>query len=74
MKADRETLARSGRFLALGLQIAGSIVGGLVLGHWADRYLGTEPWLTMGFTLGALYGAIRLLLWALKRPNDRRIP
>lgn len=74
MDRDRDRWLRSGRFLALGLQMAGSIVGGLMIGHYADGYFGSAPFLTLFCTLGAFYGAMRLLLWSLKRPNERRIP
>jgi len=71
---DPKLLASAGRFLALGFQIAGSIIGGLLLGWYADQYFGTEPLFTVVLTLGAFYGAMRLLLWALKKPNRGRIP
>ncbi|MGD9762144.1 MAG: AtpZ/AtpI family protein [Candidatus Binatia bacterium] len=74
MNVDRDFLIRYGRLTALGFQIAGSIVGGLVLGSYADEYFNTKPWLTLLFTVGGFFGAMRLLLWTLKRPNDRRIP
>lgn len=69
MKLDRGTLLNSGRYLALGFQISGSIVGGLLVGYYADDYLGTAPLLTLLFTMGGLVGALRLLLWSLKKPN-----
>ena len=69
---DPQMLAKGGRFLALGMQLAGSIVGGLVLGWWVDGYFGTEPLFTTVFTLGGFYGSIRLLLWSLKKPTPDR--
>jgi len=73
MQIDRNFVATSGRYLALGFQIGGSIVGGLVLGYYADAHLGTAPFLTLLLTLGGLFGAVRLLLWSLKKPNRDRI-
>lgn len=70
---DPKLLASAARFLALGFQIAGSIIAGVVLGWYADQYFGTEPWCTLLFTLGAFYGAMRILLWALKKPSPDRI-
>jgi len=67
MQIDRNFVTTSGRYLALGFQIAGSIVGGLVVGHYADDYFGTAPLLTLLLTMGGLFGAVRLLLWSLKR-------
>jgi len=73
MKLDPAMLGASARFLALGLQIAGSIIGGLLLGWYADQYLGTEPLFTVVLTLGSFFGAMRILLWALKKPSPDRI-
>jgi F0F1-type ATP synthase assembly protein I len=70
---DPKMLAKGGRFLALGFQIAGSIIGGLLLGWYTDRYFGTEPLFTSLFTLGGFLGSMRLLLWALKKPSSDRI-
>lgn len=69
MNLDRDTLLNGGRFLALGFQIAGAIVGGLLVGYYADAYLGTPPLLTLLFTIGGLVGAMRLLLWSLKKSS-----
>lgn len=69
MQLDRDTLLTSGRYLALGVQMSGSIVGGLIAGYHLDAWLGTAPFLTLLFALGGLYGAMRLLLWSLKKPT-----
>jgi len=69
MNLDRETLLNSGRYLALGFQIAGSIVGGLLVGYFLDDYLHTAPLFTLLLTLGGLVGAMRLLLWSLKKSS-----
>ena len=66
-------LAKSGRFLALGFQIAGSIIGSMLLGWFTDRHFGTEPMFTALFTLAGFYGSMRLLLWAIKKPSSDRI-
>ncbi len=69
MNLDRDSLLTSGRYLALGFQIAGSIVGGLIAGYYLDGWLGSAPLLTLSFALGGLFGAMRLLLWSLKKPT-----
>ena len=69
MNLDRETLINSGRYMALGFQIAGSIVGGLLLGYFLDDYLHTAPLFTLLLTIGGLIGAMRLLLWSLKKSS-----
>jgi len=69
MNLDRETLINSGRYLALGFQIAGSIVGGLLVGYFLDDHLHTAPLFTLLLTIGGLIGAMRLLLWSLKKSS-----
>jgi len=66
---DRDTLVNSGRFLALGFQIAGSIVGGLLVGYFLDDTLKTAPLFTLVLTIGGFIGALRLLLWSLKKTS-----
>ena len=41
-------------FAGVGLQFAVSIIGGLYLGQWLDRKLGTAPWLLI---VGVFAGA-----------------
>jgi ATP synthase protein I len=41
-------------YAGVGLQMAVCIVGGLYLGQWLDRKLGTAPWLLM---IGVFGGA-----------------
>lgn len=69
MRLDRDTLLNSGRYLALGFQISGSIVGGLLVGYFLDDYLQTAPLFTLLLTLGGFVGALRLLLWSIKRTS-----
>jgi F0F1-type ATP synthase assembly protein I len=67
MKLDRNMMLQGSRFLAMGFELAGAIVGGLVLGHYVDQYLGTEGVFTLICTLAGMVGAIRVLLWTHKR-------
>ena len=69
MNLDRDALLTSGRFLALGFQIAGSIVGALLVGYFLDDYLKTAPLFTLVLTIGGFIGALRLLLWSLKKTS-----
>ena len=69
MNLDRDTLLTSGRFLALGFQIAGSIVAGLLVGYFLDDYLKTAPLFTLLLTIGGFIAALRLLLWSLKKTS-----
>jgi ATP synthase protein I len=64
-KQDRKELFRElGRYSALGLEMALSVVIGLAIGYYLDKWLGTGPWLTvvwiaLGFAAGvrSLYRA-----------------
>lgn len=64
-KRDRRAFFRElGRYSALGLEMAISVVIGLGVGYYLDRWLGTSPWLTvvwigLGFAAGvrSLYRA-----------------
>ncbi len=69
MQLDRDTLVNSGRYLAVGFQIAGAIVGGLLLGYFLDDYAGTPPLFTLLLTVGGFIGALRVLLWSLKKSS-----
>ena len=57
-KQDRKEFFRElGKYSALGLEMALSVVIGLAVGYYRDRWLGTSPWLTIvwlgiGFAAG----------------------
>lgn len=56
-----------GIYGAVGFQLAATVVGGLFLGSWLDKRLGTLPWLTItGLVIGSVggfYNLIRILNW-----------
>lgn len=62
---DRKQFFRElGRYSALGLEMAVSVLIGLAIGYYLDKWLGTGPWLTVlwigiGFAAGvrSLYRA-----------------
>jgi ATP synthase protein I len=64
---DDSQWLKAGRFAALGTEFGTIIVAGVLIGYYTDRWLGTEPWLTLLFTLGGLAGALYRLVWMLKR-------
>lgn len=48
-----------------GSSFFGSIVSGLLIGYFVDRWLGTDPWAIIIFTLlGAYSGFMRLWQYA----------
>lgn len=53
MKTPPEPLGPM-RFIGAGLEFAGTVLGCMLVGHFIDRYTGTEkPW---GLVAGALVG------------------
>ena len=75
-RQDRKALFRElGRYSALGLEMAISVVVGLGIGYYLDKWLGTAPWLMVlwigfGFAAGvrSLY---RAAVRAGKEPEER---
>ena len=46
---------------SLGLEMAASVLIGTFIGYWADKWLGTRPWiLIIGFIFGAAAGFLNL--------------
>jgi len=64
------------RLAGLGFELAGSIVGGVAIGWWLDRHLGTAPrWTAVlgGVGLvGGFYNLIRTALGASADAEDDR--
>lgn len=57
-------LRRAGLYLGVAFELPGTILGGLVIGYFADEYFGTSPWLLIVCTALAFIGAfVRLLQW-----------
>ena len=67
-----------GIYGAVGFQLAGSVIGGLMLGSWLDKKLGWTPWLTLtGLLIGAIggfYNLIRVLQWKETRKSQSESP
>ncbi len=64
---NQDNLIAGARYMALGFEFAGTIVAAVVLGYYADLYLGTAPLCTLLLTVGGMFGALRRLLWSLKK-------
>lgn len=63
MAADppRERKGKWAEYSSLGLMFPASIVVGFAFGHFLDKWLKTDPWLTMLFILfGILAGFVNL--------------
>ena len=53
-------IAQAARYSQIGMIIPASVVAGLLLGAWLDRWLGTK-WITVaGVILGSIAGFVQL--------------
>jgi F0F1-type ATP synthase assembly protein I len=57
--------------MGAGFEFAGTVVAGVLLGYYADRYCGTPPLFTLLLTLAGMGGALYRLLWTLKQFSSR---
>ena len=62
----------SGVGVSAGFITAGFTVGGLFLGIWVDRMLGTRPAFTLAFVLGSIPVSLVVMVWFVLR-NARRV-
>jgi ATP synthase protein I len=57
---------------SLGTEMAASVLIGTFMGYWADKWLGTRPWiLIIGFVFGAAAG-FRSLYRFVSKEDQRR--
>jgi F0F1-type ATP synthase assembly protein I len=61
-------LREAAPYLGLGTSLAVTVLLGVGLGYWADRELGTQPWL---FLLGAVSGLAMALYQFFKTVSRR---
>ena len=53
-----------GLYLGVAFELPGTIIGGIAVGYFVDKYLGTSPWFLIACTIGAFVGAfVRLIMW-----------
>jgi ATP synthase protein I len=57
-KKSSETMQSVGPFLALGLQLAITVVVFFFIGKFADEYFGTAPWLMISAILVGVVGGL----------------
>jgi ATP synthase protein I len=74
-KSGDPFLLAFGIYGGVGMQLALSVAGGLLLGNFLDKRWDTQPWLALiGLTLGAIggfYNLIRILIWNQRRKEDK---
>lgn len=73
---DPRTLRRMAAGMALTVEMAATVVLGVVAGAWLDRRIGTSPVFLLLLSLGALAGGIARLVRATGRfePEDEAPP
>ena len=60
---DRKEFIRlMSKFSAVGIEMGFSVVIGLVMGIYLDRYFKTDPWLTIIFLLFGLVASFKVIL------------
>jgi ATP synthase protein I len=68
----RDPESDAGRYAGVGLGFAASILLFFFLGQWADRRLGTDPWLMIaGVALGLVAGFWSMYRRLVVEPRDR---
>ena len=67
-RQDRKAFYRElGRYSALGFEMALSVLIGLGIGYYLDKWLGTEPWLMILWLAFGFAAGVRSLYRAAKR-------
>ena len=66
----KDALVAGARYAAVGLEFATIIVVTVVAGYHIDRWLGTAPGFMLLLTAGGFIGALKRLLWSLKRDTS----
>lgn len=58
-------------YFVVGTQLAVSVIAGLLLGHFVDKWVGTKmPWFTFIGLIGGMVSGFALLIRIIKRKND----
>jgi ATP synthase protein I len=66
-KRPRPDLRRLAELASVGLILPSSIAVGLFFGYFLDRWLGTEPWLLLTFTVLGIVSGLLSLFRALRK-------
>jgi F0F1-type ATP synthase assembly protein I len=60
-------------FIVIGFELGFSVIAGILLGQYVDRWLETDtPWFTMLGLLAGVFAGFNLLLRMIKRIDDRK--
>ena len=72
-KNQKGVYKRVFRYSAIGLEMGLSVAIGVTLGYFLDRYLGTQPWLTLIFLMIGVVAGFRSLFRLMKDIEKREI-
>jgi len=65
-------IRRAGLYLGVATELAGTIIGGPLVGYALDIYFATSPWFLIGMTgIAFVGGFLRLLQWVRFFARDR---
>jgi ATP synthase protein I len=72
-KDERKSLVGDLRLYgSLGIEMAACVLIGTLVGYWADKWLGTRPWiLIIGFVFGAAAGFRNLYRFISEEDRNR---
>ena len=70
--SKRPLLFRAAKYTAVGFEFPSTVGAGLVLGYYADQYLGSSPWGVLVLTLLALAVAFYRLVLLLRHFSAER--
>ncbi len=60
-------------FIVIGFELGFSVIAGILLGQYVDRWLETDtPWFTMLGLLAGGFAGFNLLLRMIKKIDDRK--
>ena len=60
-------------FIVIGFELGFSVIAGILLGHYVDRWLETDtPWFTMLGLLAGGFAGFNLLLRMIRKIDDRK--
>ena len=65
-------LFRAAKYTAVGFEFPSTVGAGLVLGYFADQYLGTSPWMVLVLGLSGLVLAFYRLVLLLRHFSAER--
>ena len=57
---------------SVSTSLAAPIIGGILLGFWLDRWLGTQPWMILVFTILGTVGAFIALIRTVNKINQTK--